>query len=120
MPFISNATLTKVSNIANKALIDDCIIERNSLSNGELSSLVTETVKCLAKPTTDGASFVQSGYVEGYVGNLMLWRVKFPRGTNPQENDVLTIKGQRMTVQRVMKPKTYAVFDVVEASGVRA
>jgi len=116
MPFISSATLTKLANIANKALIDDCTIERNSVQNGQVTSTVTDTVKCLCKPLG-----WQSSTIEDYTGsNIMLWHVSFPLGTNPQEEDVLTIKGQKMTVQKVYIPKSYAVFDEVEASGVKA
>jgi hypothetical protein len=116
MPFISTSTLTKLATIASKALIDDCTIERNSVQNGQVTPAPIETVKCLVKPLN-----WQNSTIEDYsANNIMLWRVSFPLNTNPQEGDVLTINGQKMTVQKVYTPESYSVFDQVDASGVKS
>jgi hypothetical protein len=118
MPFISDATLTKLVRIANKALVDDCTLERNSVQNGQVSSTVVEQVKSLLG-TPSQSSLGRSTY-EDFQGNMFTWPVTLPLGTNSQEGDILTIKGQKMSIQQVLTPKSYAVFEKVLASGVKA
>lgn len=118
MAFISDATMAKLVRIANKALVDDCVIERKSVQNGQVNSTVIETVKSLLG--TPSLSALGQSVYEDFQGNMFTWPVTLPLGTNSQEGDILTIKGQRMTIQQVLTPKSYPVFEKVLASGVKA
>lgn len=116
MPLFSDTDIQAFADLASDlALIDDCAIERNFIQNGQITSTAIETVKCLAKPITS-----QFATFEDWQGNAMTWRVSLPLGTNVKEGDYLTIKGQKMEVQKVLTPKSYAVLDEVEASGVKS
>lgn len=115
MAILDDADMQDLADLASDlALADDCVIERNSVSNGQIDSTVVEIVKSLVSSPYQG-----SASYEDYQGNLLNWYVLLPLGTNVNEGDILTIKGQRMEVQKVLTPTSYAVFDKVEASGVK-
>jgi len=115
MPILSDSDLQDLADLASDlALTDDCTIERNSLSNNQIDSTVVEMVKALVSPPSQ-----KFGTYENWQGNLINWTVLLPLNTNVVEGDILTIKGQRMEVQKVLTPTSYAVFDKVETSGVK-
>jgi len=118
MPILSSSDIQDLADLASDlALIEDCTIERASVGNGQVDRTNIETVKALAtipKQPIQG----RLGMIEDYSGNLMYWNVLLPLNTNVSEGDVLIIQGQRMTVQKVLTPESYSVFDQVEASGV--
>lgn len=117
MPWIDDTDLHDLADMAaDGALKDDCVIERNSVSNGQIDSTVVEMVKSLVSPASQHQ---RSATYEDYQGNMLNWHVLLPLNTNVNEGDILTIKGQRMEVQKVFTPTSYAVFDKVEASGVK-
>jgi hypothetical protein len=118
MPILSDSDLADLADLASDlALADDCTIERNSVTSGQIDSTVIEIVKALA--SIRSLSPQSFGMYESWQGNLLNWHVLLPLNTNVKEGDVLTIKGQRMEVQKVIGPRSYAVFDEVEASGVK-
>jgi hypothetical protein len=122
MSIFSTADLQNFRDFASDlALIDDCLIERDTAGMSDGHGTSTEglttvtTVKCLASEPTAGQL---ATYAEK-IGNLLTWQVRMPFGTDAREQDVLTINSQTMKVQAdISDVQTYGIFTVVLASEV--
>ncbi|OLD63740.1 MAG: hypothetical protein AUF65_01145 [Chloroflexi bacterium 13_1_20CM_50_12] len=119
MPILDDADLQDLANlVTDLAHKDDCLIEHTTTVDDPYGTstpgtVTSRTVKCrvavLPRPV------LLQTYNEK-IGAFSKWSVSFPLNTNPQEGDRLTINGQKMIVQIVQNPHTFAVEDSVIAA----
>lgn len=115
MPIFTDAQMQVFADLLeNLGMVDTATIERPSLVNGQTTLTVIGTLNCLVQPPSRGR-----GTYEDWQGHLITWPILFPLNSDVQEGDIVTVKGQRMEVQAVKKPRSFAVYDEAEVSGVR-
>ena len=115
MPILDDCELQHLANmVTNLGLFkDDCLVEHTSGVDDPYGSEspgtpVTRTVKCMASPISN--LVILQTYNEK-IGALGKWKIRFPLGHGPVEGDRLTISGQKMIVQLMETPQSYAVMD---------
>jgi len=118
MPIFTDAQMQVFADLLETlGMVDTATIERPSVSNGQTTLTSIGTSPCLVQPPRQ---FARSRDFEGWQGvNVVTWPVLFPLNSDIQEGDIITVKGQKMEVQVGLKPRSFAVYDEVEVSGVR-
>lgn len=118
MPIFTDAQMQVFADLLESlGMIDTAKIERPSLSGGQPTTTVIATLNCLVQPPT---RLVSSRTYEDWQGSDMVtWSILFPLNSGVQEGDIVTVKGQRMEVQVMKVPRSFAVYDEAEVSGVR-
>lgn len=118
MPIFTDAQMQVFADLLESlGMVDTAIIERPSVINGKPDLTVIGESPCLVQPP---AQLVSSKDFYGWQGTLMVtWSVLFPLNSDIQEQDIITVKGQKMEVQVKKVPRSFAVYDEVEVSGVR-
>jgi len=124
MPILDDTDLQVLADlVTDLAHKDDCLITHTAkvddpYGTGVAGTVTTRTVKCrvavLPRPV------LLQNYNER-IGAFSKWNVGYPLGQGPAEGDLLTIPpvgGQKMIVQEVQSPHTFAVEDTVIAAEV--
>lgn len=118
---VSAAELASIQADAAAAACDQsCTIKRNVRTpepgGGATTTLTTiATVNAgMAEPTA--GQLTNYGYL---IGSLAAWQVKFPVGTNVQEQDQLVIAGQQLNVVKILAPRSYPALLTVLATEVK-
>lgn len=111
---LSEQDLIAMQELAVTFLPDDCVIQRPALAGSLINLTSIGTVKSLAiLPQTS------TGTLEDWSGETSNGTVFLPVNAGVQEGDLLTIKGQRMTVEKVRRPVSYEVLLSVETDWIR-
>lgn len=108
---LSAQDLVGLQGLAETFLPDDCLIERPTRVGSAINLVVIGTVKALNLLPQQG-----TGTPSGWEAETDNTTVFLPIGANIQKGDVITIKGQRMTVEKLRKPQSYEVLRSIEAS----
>lgn len=111
---LSSQDLIPLQELAETFLPDDCLIERPTLVGSAINLVEIDTVKSLNLPPQRGTGTIENWNAETDNATVLL-----PVGANIQEGDIITIKGQRMTVQKLRKPTSYEVLRSIEASEIQ-
>lgn len=109
---ITASELAQMQSDANGLVLDlSCTIQRATrtpLASGG-ASLVWNTVATvkagMAEPTAN--QLQNYGYL---VGSLAAWQIRFPVGTNVQEQDHLIINGEVLEVVKIMTPRSLPIL----------
>jgi hypothetical protein len=109
---ITAAELAQMQSDANGLVLDlPCQIQRytrtpNSSGGATLAWSTIATVNAgMAEPTAN--QLQNYGYL---VGSLAAWQVRFPVGTNVQEQDHLIINGETLEVVKIMTPRSLPIL----------
>jgi hypothetical protein len=116
MPIFTDAQMQVFADLLEElGMVDTATVERPSLTNGVTALTLIGESPCLVQPPARG-----QGVYEDFQGALMLtWPVLFPLNSFVLEGDIITVKGQKMEVQTKKNPRSFAVYDEFEVSGVR-
>jgi hypothetical protein len=118
MPIFTDAQMQVFADLLESlGMVDTATIERPSVVNGVATLTEIGTSPCLVQPPSQLVSVKD---FEGWQGSKMVtWPILFPLNSNVLEGDIITVKGQKMEVQVKKVPRSFAVYDEVEVSGVR-
>jgi hypothetical protein len=119
MALFGDAQMTEMRALfAGLACRDNCQVDRVSVGNpdglgspgGSSSTVGTYKVDVTLPTAGEIAEYASQ------IGDLLTWLVSFPYGTDIRKNDVLSVKGRKMTVQATLDPDSYEAFTQVLAS----
>ena len=114
---LSAAELAQLqADVAAVACDQSCQIQRSSVSYGTGGATVTWPTKYtvnagMAQP--QAGSFATQEY---HLGDKAAWMVRFPVGTDVQENDRLVIAGRTLSVNKLLIPRSYPALVSVLAT----
>ena len=109
---------------------DHCVIEREFTSDArygqEVDLITSEESACLVSdPKSKSTSELLQAYADR-LGSLASWPISLPLGRDVQEGDFLTVtsrlipQSQKMKVQVLLSPKSFAVSTNVIASEIKS
>jgi hypothetical protein len=123
MPLFTPDQLQNFANLfQDLGMMDACTVERLQTTDvpyGQKTSpiVVIETVCLVSEPP--GTASALLAQIAEKLGSRTIWHVFMPLGIDVRHGDILTIKGQKMTVQVELAPKSFAVSSNFLASEVR-
>jgi hypothetical protein len=118
MPIFTDAQMQVFADLLEElGMVDTATVERPSLASGVTTLTLIGESPCLVQPPL---RFRPSRDFEGWQGQDMpTWPVLFPLNSFVLEGDIITVKGQKMEAQVKKNPRSFAVYDEFECSGVR-